>query len=91
MPCISCGHTEIPSFEELERIAGELLAGTEFISLDAGALGPSFRHQRIAACRTCEYLRFDVMCSWCGCFVQIRSLNPDQICPDPAGSRWSGE
>ncbi|HKL86624.1 MAG TPA: DUF6171 family protein [Treponemataceae bacterium] len=85
MPCASCERADIPSPEELESIARELsLRDSNQLSHEDRAL----RERRLKACRTCESLSFGVLCSWCGCFVQIRSIHSANTCPDPSGSRW---
>jgi hypothetical protein len=100
MTCITCDRGDVPSREEIERIARELSstgeisrAGFPELAAETGGgatLPPDgdARAQRLLACQTCDSLSFGVLCAQCGCFVQIRSIDPRKTCPHPAGNRW---
>ncbi len=42
--------------------------------------------QRLCVCKSCEHLS-DGMCALCGCFVEVRAVKSNQICPD-LPRRW---
>jgi len=82
--CPTCDRGDVPSREEIERIAGELALAEGGLQDGDGEM----REARLRACAGCDELAFGVLCRQCGCFVQIRALNPNNRCPHPAGNRW---
>jgi hypothetical protein len=84
--CPTCDRGEVPSREEIERIAMEFSLANE--GGDA-SLAKGERDARLDACTRCDELAFGVLCRQCGCFIQIRSLNPRNRCPHPSGNRWN--
>ena len=45
---------------------------------------------RLERCTSCAALREEVLCAWCGCFVQFRARPKAGSCPHPAGNKWRG-
>lgn len=43
-------------------------------------------NSRLSVCKSCEHLA-DGMCALCGCFVEVRAIKSNQICPD-LPRRW---
>ena len=44
--------------------------------------------ERLGLCQTCEALREEVLCAYCGCFVLFRARARKSYCPHPAGGKW---
>ncbi|MDR1220066.1 MAG: DUF6171 family protein, partial [Treponema sp.] len=59
-------------------------------------LEPSLRADRVVfearleRCASCASLREEVLCAWCGCFVQFRARSKAGYCPHPEGDKWRG-
>jgi hypothetical protein len=60
----------------------------------ASPIEPSLRadravcRARLERCVSCAALREEVLCAWCGCFVQFRARSKTGYCPHPAGNKW---
>jgi hypothetical protein len=46
------------------------------------------REQRLKHCASCAGLREEIICAYCGCFVQFRARIKHSFCPNPAGNKW---
>ena len=43
--------------------------------------------RRLGICTDCERLA-DGICSLCGCYVELRALKPNSVCPEPFDNKW---
>jgi hypothetical protein len=86
-----CGSTEPPTFAD--RVRSFSRAVTGFSQGGVGVAAPEVIAEREAACHACELYRGDrglgfVSCGKCGC-TSIKLWIPSEVCPHPAGSRWT--
>ena len=44
--------------------------------------------KRLTACLSCDALREEVLCAFCGCFIRFRIRPLKAYCPHPAGEKW---
>ena len=80
-PCRRC------LLSEIDR-DGAYKTVTEYIaSLDESVKCPPDEYaDRLNICKACDHLA-DGMCALCGCFVEVRAVKANQICPD-LPRRW---
>lgn len=85
-PCPHCGD------EALAALTPERLAALAARSPMPAFLraGDDLCRQRLARCADCGALREQVLCAYCGCFVQFRAAVLDSYCPNPGGDKWAG-
>ena len=50
---------------------------------------PEVFEKRLALCFSCDALREEVLCAYCGCFIRFRARARLFACPHPAGEKWS--
>lgn len=48
----------------------------------------TLRQERLSVCSECESLAEGMMCSWCGCYVAMRSRVKNATCPYPGNDKW---
>jgi hypothetical protein len=80
--CPYCGETPDLSPEKVARLVEEIPLARE-LRADLDVL-----QERLAVCHGCEYLRGEVLCSHCGCFVLFRARIAKSYCPCPGGDLW---
>ncbi|MDR2536887.1 MAG: DUF6171 family protein [Treponema sp.] len=51
-------------------------------------VSPAAYEARLERCASCAALRENLLCAWCGCFVQFRARPKAGYCPNPAGNKW---
>ncbi|MDR1324451.1 MAG: DUF6171 family protein [Treponema sp.] len=81
-PCPHCGGAAIMTAAQAVNLA------------TAVPLEPSLRADRavydarLEQCASCAALREELLCAWCGCFVQFRARPKAGYCPNPTGNKW---
>jgi hypothetical protein len=50
--------------------------------------GAAVYDARLGVCASCESLREEILCAYCGCFVLFRARPVNSYCPHPKGDRW---
>jgi hypothetical protein len=81
--CFRCGkETGGLSAEALAELAAHIPIA-ESLRAEAGVY-----EKRLALCASCDALREDILCSYCGCFIVFRARPAKSVCPHPAGDKW---
>ncbi|MDR1444124.1 MAG: DUF6171 family protein [Treponema sp.] len=81
-PCPRCETEGVLTPERLTALAAGAPAP---VSLRAGE---ALYRRRLIRCGACEALKEQVLCAYCGCFVQFRAAILNARCPHPGGDRW---
>jgi hypothetical protein len=81
-PCPACGAAPLMSAARAAELAAAIPIDPSLFA------GRAAYEARLARCASCDALREDVLCAWCGCFVRFRARPKAASCPHPAGSKW---
>ncbi len=87
--CPGCERLQAAGLFTQEYIAS-LIQELDAAERDNPMLADSaLRQERLSVCSGCESLAEGMMCSWCGCYVAMRSRVKKAVCPYPGNNKWS--
>jgi hypothetical protein len=88
-PTVNCPYCERDRFGTLDPQKVKDIVGQIPIAPSLCSDAASYK-ARLVVCDSCESLRGEVLCAYCGCFVLFRARPIHAYCPHPEGDRWKG-